>query len=287
MPLPVRGGDTVADDPLGKTPDKADATKNKVDETAQTPDYYLLRYFDFDVEADKQYAYRVFVLLHNPNFGLDPKVLENEESAKSPLIGPVPGTEKRNDKDEIVGVTIESRYLEGWSKKCDSPKLPGDLRLLAGPTAPPKVPSPQEFTGETRILLWGEKLGLNQNCSKALQYRGTRLDFSNADMKTPGQTRTTKHDVPTNCLLVDLAGGELLSPRDRDRSPLSPGAMLVLDETGNLVIHDEMNDALEWTNATKEPERRGSERAPPVPRLKPGKAEIDTRGLDLKDQIRH
>ena len=43
-------------------------------------DHYLFRYFDFDIEDEKSYVYRVRLILKNPNFNLDPKYLENEET---------------------------------------------------------------------------------------------------------------------------------------------------------------------------------------------------------------
>ena len=43
-------------------------------------DHYLFRFFDFDVEDEKSYAYRVRLILKNPNHNLDPKFLEDESS---------------------------------------------------------------------------------------------------------------------------------------------------------------------------------------------------------------
>jgi hypothetical protein len=81
------------------------------DQEAQVPEYLLLRYFDFDVKPEKQYQYRVFLVLHNPNYHLDAAVLDDPENANKPFVGV--GNEK-------------------WSEPCTSNRLPGDLRLLGG-----------------------------------------------------------------------------------------------------------------------------------------------------------
>jgi hypothetical protein len=129
--------------------------------------------------------------------------------------------------------------------------VPGDLRLLAGPVEPPRSsPSPSEFTAEVRILLWDQKTGNNMHGVQSDQFRGKVLDFPSVTMKPAGRP------VPlsTGCLLVDVAGGDPLSPKDKDKVH-SPGSILMLDETGNLVIHDEMVETKEWTAATKEPDK--------------------------------
>ena len=66
---PRAGGEQGGDDLFGGIAGGANepaANIKPVDETVQSPPYYLLRYFDFDVEPGKQYAYRVYPLLRNP-----------------------------------------------------------------------------------------------------------------------------------------------------------------------------------------------------------------------------
>ena len=49
-------------------------------------DHYLFRFFDFNIEDEKSYVYRVRLILKNPNFNLDPKYLENEETNQVPVL---------------------------------------------------------------------------------------------------------------------------------------------------------------------------------------------------------
>jgi hypothetical protein len=80
------------------------------------------------------------------------------------------------------------------------------------------------------------------------------LNFEAADVITPPDERPTREKMESNNILADITGGEALTPRDRGQIHGS-GAMLFLDEWGNLVIGDEMSQIKEWVNETKMPER--------------------------------
>jgi hypothetical protein len=151
------------------------------------------------------------------------------------------------------------------------------MRLLGGKVLAAR--SPQEISAEARVLQWLEKSGRNGDFSKENLVRGTLLNFRDATVKIPGTGRVTQ-DLTTNCILVDIQGGEPLpTPRDK-----SPGMILVMDETGNLVVHDEVAEAKEWDEATREPEgggehhtrREGGGRARPGDHGGIDRSEIDT-----------
>ena len=215
----------------------------------------MLRYLDFDVEPGKQYAYRVFVLLRNPNYALPDNVLDQPNENKAKYLHLVQsGPADANGK--VVGWHPKDENY--WSGICQSSKLPGDMRLLAGPAEPPKLPSPLEITGESRVFRWDLTSGLNSYGTVSGLFRGAILNFTDLPMKVPGvEGREKVAHVDTNCVLVDLGGGEWLTPRDRDKTH-GPGMMLVLDEAGNLVFHEEMSETAEWTAETKEPDRANS-----------------------------
>ena len=243
------------------------------DEEAQVPEYLLLRYFDFDVEANKQYQYRIFLVLDNPNYGLPANVLDSEKLAKFQwigVIGPQPVTGPNGERDWPTDPTYAK-----WSPPVTADRLPGDMRLLGGPVAPAK--GLQEISAEARVLIWLEKSGLNGSFSKSGLVRGIILNFQDAALKTPGAAKSTKVDLlPTNCILVDLGGGESLP--DKERKLTSPGMILVMDESGNLVIHDEVAETEEWDKANQQPartqpqprDRPGPPRPRPKPRVDPG-----------------
>ena len=110
---------------------------NPQTEAAQVPDYYLLRFLDFDVKPNKQYQYRVFLVLRNPNFQLETSVLEEPELRDSELLGvqtPKPTTDAKGD---IVDWPTNPKYAK-WSAPCTAGRVPGDLRLLGGPVTAAK-----------------------------------------------------------------------------------------------------------------------------------------------------
>ncbi len=257
---------------LGGSAPRADAAKPKPEDAVQTPDYLLMRYFDFDVEPGKQYAYRVFPLLSNPNYKLPDGVLDKAEESQKPLLAVAVGSD-RPSAASIKVADWKPTDAGGWSAPCQSAKLPGDMRLFAGPTEPPKsAPNPVESNSTVRILRWDEKSGLNSSCEVSGQLRGANLDFSDINVVVRGQAERER--VPrlnTDSVLVDL---NEVSVHDRIHPP---GMMLVLDGAGNLVIHEEATEAKEWNAETKEPEQsnpagnRGPNMERPPPRLVPGR----------------
>jgi len=251
---------------------KPDAAAPKPENAVQTPDYLLLRYFDFDVEPGKQYVYRVFPLLSNPNHNLQEGVLDKPEESQKPLLGVAVGSD-RPSAASIKVADWKPTDTGGWSAPCQSAKLPGDMRLFAGPTEPPRSPpNPVESNSTVRILRWDERSGLNSHCEPTGQLRGAILDFSDINVVVLGQAeRERVPRLDTDSVLVDL---NEVSARDRIHPP---GMMLVLDGAGNLVIHEEATEAKEWNAETKEPEQpnpagdRGQRGERPPRRLVPGR----------------
>ena len=111
------------------------------------------------------------------------------------------------------------------------------------------------------ILVWQEKSGLNGSFHESGLLRGTLLDFPDVAVRTPGSQRTAQQPLPTKSILVDVGGGE---PLDRQGQHKSPGRILVMDEAGNLLIHDEAAEDKEWGEATNGAGMAGGN-AHPVP----------------------
>ncbi len=250
-PPPVRGADATppqpglppvagsgplgpGDNPAGGGPAKADNAGAVNDSLA--PEYLLLRYIDFDIKPDKQYQYRVFPVLVNPNYNLEATVLDDRDTRKDPLI-------------HILNNAPDPKYAKLWSDAGISDRVPGEMRLLCGTVL--AASGVNEIKAEIRVLLWREQTGRNSNSSNAGMVRGSILNFKDATLKTPGGSKITQ-DLATNSILVDLQGGETLPDRERTKSP---GLILVMDDAGNLVLHDEAVENEEWDKATKEPEK--------------------------------
>jgi hypothetical protein len=224
------------------------------EEKKEVPDYLLLRYVDFDVKPNKQYQYRIFLVLNNPNVGLRAEELADSRLASYQFLGTQQPT--TNDKDEVVPWPTDPNVK--WSQVCTSGRVSDDMRLLGGTVAAAGGGRP-EAVAEVRVLLWQEQSGRNGNFHKDGLFRGTVLEFPQVELKTPGNPRATKRDLNAKGVLVDMLGGEWL---DRDHRLANPGMILVMDEFGNLVLHDEAAEAKEWDEATKEPERQDNRPGP-------------------------
>ena len=250
-----RRPDAGAVDDLAQENPKPGEAKGKVEQAeAKEPEYKLVRYFDFDVEPGKQYAYRIFLLLQNPNYKLDANVLDEAELAKHPILGVNLQTRKNDKNGNLISVDTNPAYAK-WLTPCTSQRVPGDMRTLGGPVV---AGNPrQEINGEVRVLRWLKKTGLSGSFSKEGLIRGTVLNFDKVQIRT--HEGKFKDDLSTNRILVDLDGGDPLAPRDK--GPVRPGLMLVLDQDGNLEILDEVAQTKEWEDATKEPERPSTDRA--------------------------
>jgi hypothetical protein len=225
----------------------------------EEPDYYLLRYFDFDVKPNKQYQYRIFPLLLNPNHGLDPAVLESAELADNILLG-VHGNQPTKSGDGKSIWPLDPGY--SYSPPFSSLPMSDEFRLLAGNVKAERWPKESEAT--IRILRWLESTGKVGNTFKDGLIRGMVLGFP-AQFKIPGEDKKNM-PVPGNNMLVDIQGGELVPQKDKEQLR-TPGYIIVMDAAGNLVIHDELAETKEWEDAIKEPE---SDAPPP---LAPGRTD--------------
>jgi len=77
-------------------------------------EFQLFRFLDFSVQPGKRYRYRVKLLLANPNFRVEARLLDSEDLAKQPL--------------------LETE----WSDPSDVIDVPRDSMLLLGPVKPPR-----------------------------------------------------------------------------------------------------------------------------------------------------
>ena len=250
----VPDNDLGTGDILGTETPPANDKATPQEEEVQVPEYLLLRYFDFDIKPNKQYQYRVFLVLDNPNWHLDASLLEDPDDAQRPYVAVIGDRPKKNAAG-VLDWPTNPKYAE-WSQPCISSRVPGDMRLLGGNVLAPR--NPQEITAEARVLKWLKESGSNSSFAKDNLVRGTILNFPDATLKIPGGGKTTQNPLSTDCILVDIQGGEPLpTPKDK-----SPGMILVMDDTGNLVMHDQVAEAKEWEDATKEPERQDQRRTP-------------------------
>jgi hypothetical protein len=185
----------------------------------------LFRFFDFKVEPGKRYRYRVQIGLKNPNFKLDDRFLK-------------PNT---NRKDEIL--------TSGWSEATPVVSIPYGNRILAG-----KVDS---GTMSLLLIAISKEKGL-QGSTEFKATRGSKVDpvVKKLEVHNPltGRSEDLEFDFQTGALVLDLRGGKVLhKDRDKDKTLIEPGEVLVLDRNFNLAVHNELDDADQFKqNAPKE-----------------------------------
>ena len=223
---------------------------NAQDEESQLPEYLLLRYFDFDVKPNKQYQYRIFLVLDNPNYRLDDDVLEDPDCADVECLGVLGDEAGKERRRRDLDWPTDPKYAK-WSQPCISGRVSG-RHAAAGWKGPRRQESPGDQRGGARPAMAGEVRTKRQFLAKrtwsAAPSSTSRMQRSGC----PGAGKTTQDPLTTNCILVDIQGGEpLATAKDK-----SPGMILVMDESGNLVVHDEVAEA---RNGKRRPRsRKGS-----------------------------
>jgi len=193
----------------------------------------LLRFFDFKVEPNHRYQYRVKLVLRNPNFNLPDRYLKDPSQAKAMYVF-------SPDSDPTPAVTVS-----GYSE------------VLAGGVEPPRGISEATATviirnrdADTGAIVAFEFPGVE---------RGTMLNFEVAKKTVRGKTvgalmpnpATSKVTVAehavfkSNELLLDLRGGEVLPSPPNHRRVRETSGVLVLDENGWLHVRGEFANLAE------------------------------------------
>ena len=208
-------------------------------------DHYLFRYFDFDVEEDKTYQYRVKLILMNPNINLHPKVLEKEEySTKTHLESDFSAPSHPVTAGRLARILLTRTISSGLQKPWEEPKavvMPirfemedaiewvaseTDISLLPGQVANFKGkscynPAPQ------RLNLAGPGSGPGPSSSPGRSGAATR---------PKAETKTL--DMISDVCLIDVYGGYQLD----GAKVTSPGKVLLMDTGGGIVVKDVIRD---------------------------------------------
>ncbi|MFM2095157.1 MAG: hypothetical protein RIS70_2281, partial [Planctomycetota bacterium] len=217
--------------------------------------YKMIRFFDFDAVPGKKYKYRVKLLVEDPN-------------------NPNPEWGSPAPADRYLDTTVAARVKESrkrwwleseWSKESDSIGLPSKVEYVAGPVEVVNYLGLAEPSGKLVAVTWDEKRGARvpgvplrsseaRDADKAAVFRGTLLNFVSKEAKvlrpdTLEIKGVKDHSTVTNAVVLDMRPGiEIVSnnvkaTRDKDRKPLrSSGEFLLLDDAGNLVVRDELED---------------------------------------------
>lgn len=213
-------------------------------QAAVSVDYYLFRYFDFDVQPNVTYQYRVKLILANPNYGVkeefveDPSTVEKRyvESDFSQASNPVAlGADARVFAQKVEAatrpgaeprITLSSVYFDADSA---SESIAQDLTLRRGQIA--------NFYGQTHnpVNVQG---GMSMDDMSSM-YGGSSSGKKGGKKNQKNQKKTVNHI--SDIAVVDALGGDKISNSEL----LSPGKVLFLEPNGLLQVREIKEDARE------------------------------------------
>ena len=202
-------------------------------QAAVSVDYYLFRYFDFDVKPDVTYQYRVKLILANPNYGVKEEFVENTDS-------------------------VTQRYIESEFSTASNPvALGADARVFAEkveaatrPGAEPRITLSSVYFDEesaSESIVQGQSLKRGQVANFYGQTHnpvdvqgGMSMDMMASGGKKGKNTKKSVNHI-SDVTVVDALGGAKIGGSEL----LSPGKVMILEPSGILEIRELKEDARE------------------------------------------
>ncbi len=207
------------------------------------PKFKLFRFFDTNVEGNKQYQYRFKLVLKNPNFNVKADYVEKES------------------------LTVEPVIEGGWSEPSPIALVPRDTRILCvgnreasdtfGPFGKLMILKFDEVIGSEITKTLGikeNKTGGEKGTSKTsalpdvlpgsvLNYTNISYDGSSLQDAYSGTTSTqkSKSDFITDNVMLDFVGGDRPTGLPQ-KSPLAPARALMMDQDGKIYLSEEIKD---------------------------------------------
>ncbi len=177
----------------------------------------LLRFIDMDVEPGHDYVYRIRLVVHNPNYGINAKYLIQRESAKLPY------------------------KMTEWVELPDPVRVTVTREVIAGRVRQSPIRDRQSLMVVVRDPDNGARV-----MSELRVYRGYLLNKTIREVyrKHPTHNLVEKlrdYSVQTNMLVLDFMGGRSV-PGMGSRPVEVPSQVLVLHEDGRLEVRSELTE---------------------------------------------
>ena len=236
--------------------------------SVKPPKYKMIRFFDFEAERGKKYKYRVRVVVDDPNNPPRGSFVAPDERYLESAVA----TRIRENRKKT---RIESEF----SPESNPVSLPNPTQFVAGAIDRSAFLGVSEPAAKLLAVTWNDERALpvpalpllsdrDTDADKAAVFRGSLLNFiaKEAKILRPDSLELKgikDFEVKTNALVLDLRPGSVLpvgkkANRDRDRTPLrSGGEVLLMDDSGNLVVRDEFEDADQFRRFTYDGEETG------------------------------
>lgn len=222
---------------------------------------YLFRFFDFEVEKDKTYRYRVQLYLINPNFNLEPRVLEDPNLSLNKFIA-----SDYSAESNAVTVGTSSRVLAVGASS-PKPRVAWNEPTASIMLISFDMDSGNEWFYENERIVRGAVANFSNVTLFGTEPKAAAMDMmgdgsmppemgpsprggrrpprADARSKHYGETKDNQ-TVKSDVCIVDIAGGyELPTARGGNDAIRSPGRVLVMGTGGSLSIQSIGEDARE------------------------------------------
>ena len=234
--------------------------------------HYLFRYLDFKVEPGKTYRYRARLYLANPNYDLAPNYIEDESLSKENVL-----VTDYSEASNMVTIPLESRILTTGVTQASMPWTDPSTNVTAVYF---DMKDGSEWYVEKNMLTRGSLVNFKRQevTNPQMEQKAASATLSGESLSSPpsrGRTtsRTRKPEpkkeddskktlnIVSEVCVLDITGGIRLpkatSPAARDVPDMfSPGRVVVLEPSGNMVIRTINADRIEMENI-KNPKQSG------------------------------
>lgn len=215
-------------------------------QTVASVDYYLFRYFDFEVEEGKTYQYRVKLLLANPNYGVEERFVEDPTATEQKIIA--------SDFSEPSNPAALGRSARVFAQSVEAPARPGAEPRVRMASIYFEQESATESLAQDLSMKLGQVANFKGKPHEPVNVAGARMDMASAGMMGGaaaqgggrggrggrGGGKSTVDHVSDACL-VDAIGGAKISGAELR----SPGKVMILEPNGYLQIREVKEDARE------------------------------------------
>ncbi len=220
--------------------------------SAEPVQYKMVRFFDLTAKRGRVYRYRVKVYIEDPN---NPNTDPMRGLVQIP---PVRRTLSENVLKRLAAQEADEKlknqtWIETeWSEPTEPVTIPNPTRVFAGSVEPARMAigvddslvQQSEVEGRIVPVAWNDKLAIDVSVEESVA-RGSVLnvkkDFEVLDPISLVIKLLKDYELQSNYLVVDMSGGEDL-PGDRKSRVTSPGEFVVLDDQGNLIVKNELDD---------------------------------------------
>ncbi|MBR4750390.1 MAG: hypothetical protein IK077_01365 [Thermoguttaceae bacterium] len=204
-------------------------------------DYYLFRYFDFEVDPDKTYVYRVKLLLANPNYGVEPRFVEDESNVEQRFV--------ESDFSEISNPVSLGEVSRVYAQKVEASTRPGAEPRITLSSIYFDAEDASESIVQDLAVRRGQVANFMGQSHDPVNVSGgmsadMMMGYGDAGGSSSKKGKPQKKSVNhvSNVCVVDALGGNKISAA---KDYASPGKVLILEPNGLMRVREVKEDARE------------------------------------------